>query len=515
MQTNEELKAEIAALKSQNKNNIEKIEQLEKLNKWYEDQLKSNRKKMFGASSERNEYEGYEQLNLFNEAEAERVPISEEPTVETITYKRKKKKGSREKLLAQLPVEVIEYKLDDTSCPKCDNGLHVMSKEVRKELKIVPAKVSVIEHVSFIYACRNCEKNDIKTPIIKADSPKGLIPKSLVSPSVVAYIMNQKFVNAMPLYRQEQEFKRMGVLLSRQTLSNWVIKCAQMLEPIISKMKQELLSKEVLHADETVLEVLHEPGRPAKMNSYMWLYRTSECDVPVVLYDYTEGRSGEYPKKYLNGFNGYLHTDGFAGYHKLEPEITLCGCFAHARRKFKEALDVSKNNSSLEAKGFAYINKLFEIEKAIKDESPEKRLEIRLKKSRPILEEFYEFVDNASDRTLPKSLLGSALGYAQNQKKYLISFLKDGRVELSNNRAERSIKPFVIGRKNWLFCNTPSGAKSSSVIYSVIETAKENNLKPFEYLKFVFEQLQENQLTDASELLPWSDTIPENLKMKL
>lgn len=518
MTTYEELQAEITALKAQTKGLSEKNEKLQKLNDWYMQQLKLNRKKMFGSSSEKGEYAGMDQLMFFNEAEAERTPINPEPTIETITYKRKKKKGSREKLFEQLPVEIIEYTLpeEEQNCPKCGNALHIMSKEIRKELKIVPAKVSVIEHVSYVYACRNCDKNDTQTPVITAVAPKALVAKSFVSPSVMAYIMSQKFVNAMPLYRQEQELKRLGVLLSRQTLSNWMVKGAALLQPLADKMKEELLEKEVLHADETTLEVLCEPDRPAQTNPYMWLYRTSGCDKPIVLYDYQKGRSGRYAKDYLQGFSGYLHTDGWGGYHQLEPEVTLCGCWSHAKRKFNEALEVctDKSTANPQVIGLAYCQKLFEVEKMAEGKPFNERLKIRLEQSEPIVEDFYRWVEKQRGKTLPQSLLGKALQYAINQKKYLLSFLKDGRIEMSNNRAERSIKPFVIGRKNWLFCNTPGGAKSSAVIYSIVETAKENGLNPYEYLKFVFEQLQTKQSVYISDLLPWSDKTPQSCKLK-
>ena len=496
---------------AENKALSQEIEKLQKLNKWYEEQLKLNRKKMFGSSSERSDMD---QLNFFNEPESEEQPISLEPTIEEITYKRKKQKGSREKLLADLPIETIEYTVEDTNCPKCNNELHVMTKEIRKELKIIPAKVSVVEHVSYVYSCRYCEKTDTQTPVITAPSPKALIAKSLVSPSVMAYIMNQKFVNAMPLYRQEQEFKRMDVLLSRQNLSNWMIKGASILKPLINKMKEIMLAKDVLHADETTLEVLCEPGRAAQATSYMWLYRTSGCDEPIVIYDYQEGRSGIYAKNFLNGFKGYLHTDGWGGYHRLEPDITLCGCWAHARRKFDEALasQLTKDQGSISSIGIAYCNKLFEIEREIAGESTKIKFAVRQEKSKVVAEDFFAWAGDRIGKVLPKSLIGTALQYALNQKKYLLSFLKDGRIELSNNRAERSIKPFVIGRKNWLFCNTPNGAASSAIIYSIIETAKENNLKSLEYLTFVFEQFQYNQ--DIETLLPWSNLIPENCKIK-
>ena len=316
MQKREELLTEVNELKSlcENKENrikslTDKIARLQKLNNWYLEQLKLSKKKMFGASSEKTD--DNLQINLFNEAEAIKELINVEPTVETITYKRKKQKGYREKMLSELPVEVVEYDLpeEEKACSKCGETMHVMSKEIRKELKIIPAQIKVVEHVSFVYSCRNCEKTGIETPVVAADAIKGLIQKSLVSPSLMAYIMSQKFVNALPLNRQAQEFKRMNILLSRQTLANWMIKGAELLKPLADRMKAILLSKEILHADETTLEVLCEPGRPAQMTSYMWLYRTSGCDEPIVLYDYQEGRSGIFAEEFLSGFSGYLHTD--------------------------------------------------------------------------------------------------------------------------------------------------------------------------------------------------------------
>ncbi len=250
----------------------------------------------------------------------------------------------------------------------------------------------------------------------------------------------------------------------------------------------------------------------------MWLYRTSvDCEKPVVLYDYTEGRTGKFAKEYLKDFKGYLHTDGYAGYHQLEPEIILCGCYAHLRRKFIEAFNILKEDKkaeSLENQALILINQLFKIEEEIKDKSAEEKKKIRAEKSKLIVEQFYEFVSGSQTKTLPQSLLGKAFTYAQNQKKYLLTFLSDGRIELSNNRAERSIKPFVIGRKNWLFSNTPKGAHSSAIIYSIIQTAIENKLKPQAYLEWVFEQIGLETNPSDPILLPWSDKIPENIKLK-
>jgi transposase len=239
----------------------------------------------------------------------------------------------------------------------------------------------------------------------------------------------------------------------------------------------------------------------------MWLYRTSGCDAPIVLYDYQEGRAGNF---------GYLHTDGWGGYHQLEENgVTLCGCWAHARRKFNEALAIcTGKENSLEAKGVAFCNALFEIERRTTEMSAAQRYTLRQKESKPLTEEFFAWVAQQTAKTLPQSLLGKALTYVQNQRKYLLSFLEDGRIELSNNRAERSIRPFVIGRKNWLFCNTPAGAKSSAVIYSIVETAKENGLIPYAYLMYVFEQIQRHDIENIEALLPWAAEIPQSCRMQ-
>ncbi len=538
-----ELQAQLSALKKINSHMSNQVNTLEKKNKnlekdnielekdnkhlqdtlnWYQEQLKTSKAKIFGASSEHMEYE---QINLFNEAEAERTAMLPEPDLDEVIVKShpRKKKRTREELMETLPVETVEYTLpeDEQDCPKCGEKLHVMGKEVRKELKIIPAQVKVVEHVTYTYSCRSCEKIEDSTPVITAPTLKSLIPKSFVSPSLMAYIMNQKFTNHMPLYRQEQEFKRFGVMLSRQTLSNWVIKGAAMLKPLYEHMHNILVHEDVLHADETTLEVLNEPGRPATSKSYMWLYRTSKfTQTPIVLYNYKIGRSGKYAEDFLKSFNGYLNCDGWSGYHRLlEHDVILCGCYSHLRRKFFEAYKLLKNpkSDSIEAIGVAYCDKLFAFEKkmAERNRTPEQIYRRRQRFSKPFAEAFLAWAESEYNKLiLVKSKLGEALKYAVNQKQYLLSFLEDGRIELSNNRAENSIRPFVISRKNWLFCNTPGGADSSAIVFSIIETAKENNLKPFHYLEYIFENIQRNQLLNPNDFMPWSNSIPDTIRMK-
>lgn len=506
--TIEELQQQNTKLTKQN------AELTAKLN-WFEEQFRLSQQKRFGASSERTHPD---QLELFNEAESDANPAAEEPTVETITYRRKKQQGQREAMIENLPVETIEYRLteDEQTCSCCGGVLHEMSTETRQELKIVPAVVKVVKHVRFVYACRRCENEAITTPVITTPMPRPVYPGSLASSSMMAYIMSQKYVESMPLYRQEQQFARLGVLLSRQTLANWMIYGAdQWLRLLYERMHEHLLQQDILHADETTLQVLREPGRSAESTSYLWLYRTGREGPPIIVYEYQQTRAGEHPRKFLSGFSGYLHVDGYSGYHKIS-NVTLVGCWAHARRKFDEALKAlpdSKRPTSVAAgEGLDFCNRLFAIERDVKDAAPEERTLIRLVRSRPILDAFSAWLRTQRSRVLPKSALGVAITYCLNQWEKLEAFMKDGRLEIDNNRSERSIKPFVIGRKNWMFSNTPRGAKASSMIYSMIETAKENGLNPFIYLTYLFEKLP--NLEDPKDpmaldkLLPWSQTLP-------
>ena len=498
----------------------EKLASLEELNAWYTEQLKLRQQKKFGASSEKADPDQISIADafsdLFNEAEVLKEPIVIEPDQDTVIPEHKRKKTKRGSKFDTLPVETIEYKLSDEEkvCANCGAPLTEMKKEIRKELVIIPAKVKVIQHVTYVYSCRKCDKEGIGGFIKVAESPKALIPKSVVSPSLMAYIINQKYTNAMPLYRQEQEFKRYDIQLTRQDLSNWTLKGAALLKPLFEELKQELLTNELLHADETTVEILNEPGRKATTKSYEWLYRTTkDAERPVIIYDYQVGRSGEYVKAFLKDWKGkYLHCDGYSGYKKLE-NVTLCGCLVHAKRKFHEAWQAGQNNEEAK-KGEAYLQELFAIEsKADKlNYKAEKRLELRKENSKKKLDEFYSWIDKIRTKTLPQSLLGNAIKYALNQKEYLSNFLQDGRIQLSNNLAEQSIKMFVIGRKNWLFSNTPNGASASSMIYSIIQTAIANGLKPMYYLEYVFEQLKLDKNLQISDILPWSPNIPEKCK---
>jgi len=512
--TTEDWQARCIQLEQQNAELLAKL-------KWFEEQFRLNQHRQYGKSSEQTDAE---QQQLFNEAEAEAKPTQTEPAVEEVTCKCRKQVGHREEQLKDLPVETIEYRLppEEQICSCCGNALHEMSTEVRQELKVIPAQVKVVRHVRYVYSCRHCEQEETNTPIVTAAMPAPVLPGSLVSPSLMAHVMTQKYVEGMPLYRQEQSWSRLGVELSRQTMANWMIQGSnRYLEDLYDRMHQHLLLMDILFADETTVQVLKEPGRAAESTSYMWMYRSGRDGPAIVLYEYQTTRASKHPCRFLNGFKGYLHVDGYAGYNGL-PDVILVGCLSHARRKFTDTLKAlpktEQGTVSVTAQeGLNFCNQLFVIERELKELSYEERYQARLERSAPILEAFSAWLKMQTPRVLPKSALGQAIQYCRNQWSKLTAFLKDGRLEIDNNRSERSIKPFVMGRKAWLFSNTPQGAKASAIIYSIIETAKENNLIPFQYLTYLFEKLPNVYITDKKildDFLPWSTSLPDYCRLE-
>ena len=491
----------------------DKITKMEALIKYYEAQFLLSRRHQFGASSERCELD-YRQLSLFGEVTPEPPP---EPEVEEITYKRKKQKGKREEDLSNLPVVRVDYELPETerACPNCDTQMRDIGVNIRREIEIIPAQAILKEHAAHSYACPNtkCSEREGAATIVKADAPKALISGSLASPSLVSHIAVQKYMNGLPLYRLEKGFQYDNINISRQTMSNWVISVAEnFLFGIYALMIKYLLRAPALHADETTVQVLNEPNRAAQSKSYEWVYRTSSgASPPIVIYDYKETRKQEHPKEFLKDFKGFLHTDGYQVYHNLPSDIIIVGCWSHVRRYWEKVYKLLPKNQREDSEaetGLAYINALFRFERKFKELSPQERYEKRLEKSKPVSDAFFVWV--ASLGALPKSQLGQAVGYTLSQQKYLENVFLDGGLELSNNRCERSVKPFVMGRKAWLFSNTPAGAHASSVMYSIIETAKENGLHPFQYVKYLLEQLPNASSGDLESFLPWSDTLPDS-----
>lgn len=480
-------------------------------NQWLLEQLRLNRKKQYGSSSEQLDQLVFEQFGrVFNEAEAWCAGVEKKET-QVKAHTRKPRSGSVEEVVPEgTPVEVVEHRPENRSCPKCNSEMVEIGKEVRRSLKMEPARFWIQEDVYYTYACKVCEKETGDSVIVNTPKEPAVLPGSFASPEAIAHLMVQKFVMYSPLYRQEQEWGRQGLKLSRQVMSHWLLRAADdWLEPIYQELHKELVRREVLHGDETTLQVLKEPGKSAQSKSYMWLYRTGgDAEHPIVLYDYRPDRKAKNAEEFLEGFSGYLHADGYQGYHKLRPDIRVVGCWAHARRKFDEAVNSlpQKEQAGCAAlEGQAFCTKLFSIEKDIQGLPFEEKRKQRQNRTKPVLDALFSWAEEKQKVTPPKSALGKALHYLKEQWPYLVRYLEDGRLEVSNNRAERSIKPFVMGRKNWLFANTPAGAQASAVIYSLIETAKETGLDPYKYLLWVLREAPKLFETDqewAKKLTP-------------
>jgi transposase len=489
--------AEIEALKN-------RINELELLLKHYEEQFRLSQKKRFGASSEKSEYD---QLSMYIEELKTAVLETAEKAVDTQTVSEQTRtKRRREELWPKdLPVEeiVCELPAEERLCPDCGEEMLVIGHECRDELVVIPAKVEIRRYKACTYACNVCAEEADHTPIIKARTSNAVIKGSFASPEFVAYAAHQKFAMGVPLYRQEQEWKRQGVHLSRQTMANWLIYSAEhWLRPLIHELKRRLLLQRAIHADETTFQVLKEPGKTPQSLSYLWCYRTSgDSAEPIVLAEYKPDRKKENPSAFLKGFSGYLHTDGYDAYHKLPPEIVIVGCWAHVRRKWDEALNVvpkSDREGCSALLGKRYCDRLFAIDRELASLDSDERYAIRLERMKPLMDEFFSWAGSIEER--PKSAMGKAISYMFSQRQYLQNVLLDGRLELSNNRAERTIKPFVISRKNFLFANTTSGADAAAILFSLIETAKETGVDPFGYLVYVFKSAPSTDMNNPENL---------------
>lgn len=517
------------------------IANLEQQMAWLTAQIMKYAKNTYGQRSEKTEYVlgDWKNLNLFNEAEVLADPQAQELTVEevvipehTVVKKPKKYVGQRNQTLEGFEVEeeVIILPEEQRDCPECGEPMHEIGREiVRKEIEIVPAKIHVKQYVQVAYGCRPCEQEGDYTPIVKTEAPPALMANSIASASAVAYIMFEKYCNAMPLYRQEKNFELQGLRLPRQTMANWVIVCAQKyLMPVYNQMHIQLIQRDVIQADETTVQVLKEddPNRKPTTDSYMWVYRSAQrAGSPIVLFEYQPTRAGEHPKQFLGGYKGYVICDGYIGYNNISEDVKLAGCFQHCRSYYVDAVEIvpkEKRNECEAAKGLAFCKKLFDIERALEKSSNEERYQKRLKQSKPVLDAFWSWVNNIKDSVLPKTRLGQAVTYTLNQWKNLTRFLEDGRLDIHNNKAENSIRPFAICRKNFLFCDTANGARASAVVFSILQTAKENGLHPLAYMTYLLDQMRRLDMKATSEdiakvvepLLPWSPSIPQECKFK-
>ena len=473
----------------------------------------------FGQSSEKASYVlSEDQMSLFNEAEKEQDHKAEEPTQKTFTVKAhaRKKKRTLEEMTANLTEKEILLELpeDQCICGKCGGTFKPIGKKfVRHELQVIPRQVKLLAYYTVTYACDHCEKDTGFAHIASVKPPVPLMKHSLASPSSVADIMAKKYADGLPLARQEKIWAREGVELSRATMANWVVQCSQTwLKPLYKHMKQRLLEQGVIHADESVVQVLKEDGKPATSESRMWVYATGErSETPVRIFEYQPDRSGRRPESFLRGFTGCLVTDGYSGYNQVQ-KVTHCGCWAHMKRKWREAMpDGATVKTSKAAVGFQYCNKLFSLEKKCVNLKDKYRKEYRQNIMLPVLEEYFCWVNTLDPEKGSK--LAEAVTYARNQKHALMAFAQHGDVPISNNLAENAIRPFAVGRKNWLFCDTVKGAESSAIVYSMVETAKANGIDPYDYLFYVLSVLPYLGKSVSHErletLMPWSGEVQQ------
>jgi transposase len=501
----EELKSIVANQLALNKKLASENQQYKHQVLTLQEQLNLAIARRYAASSEKI---SANQLRLFDEAELDAgtdIP-EDEPEDDSITVpEHKRRKRGRKKLPDSLPRVDVVYELAeaDRICPHDGNILAEIGEEVSEQLDIIPAKIQVLRHICKKYACPcgQCIK--------KATRPAQAIPKSLASPGLLAHVAVSKYQDALPLYRQETILRRIGVDLSRATLANWMIQTGALVQPIINLLRDRMLEYDILQMDETTVQVLKEPGKSAQSKSYLWLQKGGPPDKPVVLYDYGPGRGAEVAKRLLEGYKGYLQTDGYAGYHAVVAANNLhhMGCMAHARRKFSDAVKAQGRNKKRGKahRGLALIQKLYQVEKIARKQklTPGKRRALRQKQAQPILDDIRKWLNESMSQVPPSSMTGKALSYLDSEWKKLIRYMADGRLEIDNNGAENAIRPFVLGRKNWLFSTSVKGVKASANLYSLIETAKANGLEPYAYLRYLFAQLPvAESVEDFEALLP-------------
>lgn len=490
---------------------LERLGALEMLNKnseleidYWKEQVYLLRAQIYGRKSEQLNPNAH-QLPLFEEEDPILVVEKESQVVA-----HHRKKVGRKPLPADLPRKEIFHDISESQkiC-SCGNLRDQIGQEVLEQLDYIPAKIQVIRHIRPKYACKSCEglESDQSTILIAPPAPQ-IIPKSIASPGLLAHVITSKFVDALPLYRQEKQFSRLGIKLSRATMSSWMMQIADISTSLIELLHQEILKGPALQIDETVLQVLKEPGRSPHTRSYMWVVRGGPPDRPGVLYHYHETRSSKVAHFLLNDYEGGVQSDGYGAYDYLdhEPEIIHAGCWAHVRRKFVDVLKARGKKKSGK-KGVAEtavetIKKLYAIESAIGKEnlSPEETVIKRMEEAKPILEQFEPWLQEKLKTTPPKGLLGSAISYALNQWHRLETYLGLGHLRIDNNLVENAIRPFALGRKNWLFSNSPQGAKASAAMYSLIETAKANQIEPYHYLRYLFTKWPYIDPEDPEEL---------------
>lgn len=500
------------------KDHIQSLEQQIRLLK---EQVDFLTRKLYGTKSEKTSVLDIEgQMSLFDEVEACADPDAAEPTlIEVETHLRKRKyEGQRAELIKDLPHKKVVHALDDSEkfCEECGGPLTRVGEEfVRTEVLFIPAKLQVIDHYRETYECRSCRTEDHKH-MEKAPIPAAPILHSLASASSIAWLIHQKFEMGVPLYRLEKEWEAMGLKLTRATMANWLLVVYRdWLVYIAARLKQELLCQGYLHVDETHVQVLQEPGRKNTTDSYMWVYCSiKDAAHPIRYFEYQPGRGGKYPEAFLKDYHGYIHTDAYAGYNGVK-NVKRCMCFTHLRRAFVDSLSKDHHDPINRVAGEAILqlNRLFEIEAELSDLSPENRYNERQTREKELLEDFFVWAEKEAGKTLPKSKLAEAFYYALHNKESFFTYLKDGNCSISNSMAENCIRPFVIGRKNWLFAGSPRGAAASAAIYTLVETAKANHLDPLKYIQLILKEMPGSAFLENPDILddflPWDPYVQQ------
>ena len=478
-------------------------------NRILKEQINCLQDKLFGRKTEKTPRDDG-QLSLFDIPEPQ-LAVSEEPE-ETIISSHTRKKRGRKPLPANLPrVEVIHELTEEERQCACGCLKSRIGQEVSEQLDYIPAKVRVIRNIRYKYACKKCEGVEDDGPTVSiAGMPDQIISKSIATPGLLAHILTAKFADALPFYRQEKQFARLGIELPRATMCNWTIKVATACDILMGIMKDGILKSPMINIDETTVQVLQGPR---KSKSYMWVFKGGPPDKPIILFQYHPTRSGDVASAFLKDYKGIVQTDGYAGYNFLDTrkDIIHVGCWVHSRRKFKEVIKAAgnkKNPSGNAGAALNYISRLYKIEKEARQNqlSVAELYEKRQSESVPILEEFKKWLDARVGKVPPKSLLGKAVNYTLNEWHRLVRYTENGMIKPDNNIVENAIRPFVVGRKNWLFSGTPQGAHASAAIYSLIETAKANGLEPYRYLKYLFEHLPKAMTSEEFEAL-----LPRNI----
>ena len=506
----------ITLLVSSNASNAALLKQVEQLTDSIEllnKEVKYLRSAIFGRSSEKeitDTMSGQQLCFAFNEAEVtiDLDPDIPEPEFEEIcpkTYRRTKQKGKREADLKDLKTTVVTHELTEAELLEKfpDGKWKQLPDQIYKRLEFHPACFEVIEHHVAVYA------GDGDRKIIRAPRPADLLRNSIATPSLVAGIYNYKYVNAQPINRLAKEFENNGVFIPTQNMCRWAIEASdRYLKPLYDRLHGRLFDYHVIHADETPVNVVKD-GRPAGSKSYMWVYRSGALeDHPFVLYQYQKTRNSEHPRQFLRDYKGYLVTDGYQVYHTIGSEredLKVAGCYAHARRGFADVVKAAGKDSQTIKDTVAYkalqiIQTIYRYEKSYKGLDPEKRFEERKRSAAPLVDALFAYLKSSKESVAPKSRTGKAISYCLNQEEYLRVFLEDGHIPIDNNAAERGIRTFCLGKKNWYTIDTIRGAQSSAVVYSIAETAKANNLRPYEYFKFLLEEIPKHGEGDVSVL---------------